>query len=82
MNDQRIDFQIKQLVTTALDYQQAVELIETSRQLFQAKLFVLRKRISNEPQPEKVEKLLVEVNNLYAEYRRSLELIEKSLDSA
>ncbi len=68
------------VIDTQLDLQEAIELIEISRRLFQDKLSALKSK------SEKAKDLKIKVNlemqasDLYEDYKKSLAEIEKFID--
>ncbi len=68
------------VVDKQLDLQEATELIEISRRLFQEKLAVIKSK-SQETKDNKSKKdLETQAENLYNDYRKSLSEIEKFID--
>ncbi len=62
------------------DLQEAVELVKISRDLFQKKLSVIKTEIISEKSKEKKKELLLKAEDLYRDYKDSLQIIEKYMD--
>lgn len=72
---QQIAISVKQ------DLEEALELVELSRKLFQEKLSALEELLTNEVDRNKIEKIVSRAEKLYREYKESLAVIEAFIDS-
>jgi hypothetical protein len=69
-----------QTTQTALNLNEAVELIDASEKLFQEKLSQIKNILEQETDTEKQEKLVEDANLLYLDYQKSLAAIKEFID--
>lgn len=77
-----VQYSLKQQTAIAVreDLEEALELVEISRKLFQEKLSALEKLLVDEADRNKIEKILRSAEKLYREYKESLKIIETYTD--
>lgn len=77
-----VQYSLKQQTAIAVreDLEEALELVEISRKLFQEKLSALEKLLVDEADRNKIEKILRSAEKLYREYKESLKIIETYAD--
>ena len=63
-----------------LDLEEAIELIDISKNLFQQKLEVIKEKSASTKIPEQIEKYEAEAKILYEDYKRSIDVIDKYID--
>lgn len=81
MDDSQLVFKLKQNTEKIHALQEAIELIEISKRLFQEKLQVLKAQAFQEPNPQKVKLLTTQAYDLYGQYQKTLKKIEEELES-